>query len=75
MNHTSILYNVDVEAAPSSKNKKGEMVACFICGNEVKILNINRMFYYLKNLIKRDLTTYEKNLIYKDFINNFISIK
>ena len=42
MNHTSILYNVDVEAAPSSKNKKGEMVACFICGNEVKILNINR---------------------------------
>ena len=37
--------------------------------------DINRMFYYLKNLIKRDLTTYEKNLIYKDFINNFISIK
>ena len=37
--------------------------------------DINRMFYYIKNLIKRDLTTYEKNLIYKDFINNFISIK
>ena len=40
--------------------------------NDIKNSNeINRMFYYIKHLIKRDLTTYEKNLIYKDFINNF----
>ena len=32
---------------------------------------INKMFYYIKHLIKRDLTSYEKNLIYKEFINNF----
>ena len=37
--------------------------------------DINRMFYYVKNLIKRDLTNYEKNVIYKEFINNFINIK
>ena len=35
---------------------------------------INQMFYYVKNLIKRDLTTYEKNAIYKEFINNFIGL-
>jgi hypothetical protein len=40
--------------------------------NDIKNSNeINRMFYYIKHLIKRDLTTYEKNLIYKEFINNF----
>ena len=32
---------------------------------------INKMFYYIKHLIKRDLTSYEKNLIYKEFINNY----
>ena len=37
--------------------------------------DINKMFYYVKNLIKRDLTSYEKNLLYKDFINNFINLK
>ena len=37
--------------------------------------DINRMFYYVKNLIKRDLTVYEKNLIYKEFINNFLHLK
>ena len=37
--------------------------------------DINRMFYYVKNLIKRDLTIYEKNLIYKEFINNFLHLK
>ena len=37
--------------------------------------DINRMFYYVKNLIKRDLTIYEKNLIYKEFINNFLNLK
>ena len=40
--------------------------------NDIKNSNeINRMFYYIKHLIKRDLTTYEKNLIYKEFINDF----
>ena len=37
--------------------------------------DINRMFYYVKNLIKRDLTIYEKNLIYKEFINKFLHLK
>ena len=37
--------------------------------------DINKMFYYIKNLIKRDLTSYEKNLLYKEFINNFIYLK
>ena len=37
--------------------------------------DINRMFYYIKNLIKRDLTTYEKNVLYKELINNYIYIK
>ena len=37
--------------------------------------DVNRMLYYVKNLIKRDLTIYEKNLIYKEFINNFLHLK
>ena len=37
--------------------------------------DINRMFFYVKNLIKRDLTTYEKNMIIKEFINVFINLK
>ena len=37
--------------------------------------DINRMFYYLQNLIKRELTSYEKNIIYKEFINNFLYLK
>ena len=37
--------------------------------------DINRMFYYIKNLVKRDLTQYEKNVLYKELINNFIYVK
>ena len=41
--------------------------------NDIKNTDdINKMFFYVKNLIKRDLTSYEKNMIYKEFINNFI---
>ena len=42
MINSLILSNGDIDAAPSSKNKIGDMVACFICGNEVKILKINK---------------------------------
>ena len=35
MINSLILSNGDIDAAPSSKNKIGDMFACFICGNEV----------------------------------------
>jgi hypothetical protein len=37
--------------------------------------DINRMFYYIQNLLKRDLTIYEKNVLYKELINNFMCLK
>ena len=34
--------------------------------------DLNEMFHYIKKIINNNLTKYEKNLLYKDFINNII---
>jgi hypothetical protein len=34
--------------------------------------DLNEMFHYTKKIINNNLTKYEKNLLYKDFINNII---
>ena len=34
--------------------------------------NINKTFYYVQKLIMKDLTTFEKNELYKDYINKII---
>ena len=34
--------------------------------------DINKIFYYIQKLIMKDLTTFEKNELYKDYINNII---
>ena len=31
------------------------------------------MFYNIQQVIKRKLSSYEKNLLYKDYINNIIN--
>ena len=46
------------------------MVECFdLIDNEKEI---EEMFYNIQQIIKRKLTPYEKNILYKDYINNII---
>ena len=47
------------------------MVECFdLIENEKEI---EEMFYNIQQVIKRKLSSYEKNLLYKDYINNIIN--
>ena len=46
------------------------MVECFdLIGNEKEM---EEMFYNVQQVIKRKLTPYEKNLLYKEYINKII---
>ena len=47
------------------------MVECFDLIEKEK--EIEEMFYNIQQVIKRKLTPYEKNLLYKEYINNIIS--
>ena len=46
------------------------MVECFDLIDNNK--DIEEMFYNIQQVIKRKLTPYEKNILYKDYINNII---
>ena len=49
------------------------MVECFdLIGNEKEM---EEMFYNIQQIIKRKLTPYEKNNLYKEYINSIIYLK
>ena len=71
-----VVNNYITKAGYKLKKMLGLFNSLFEEFNNIKNSDdINRMFFYVKNLIKRDLTTYEKNMIIKEFINVFINLK